>query len=192
MNASRHPSLDQLALLSGGEMGLWSTFVLRRHTGRCPQCQTELAALQRASLMLRETSLTMPVGLDWNRLAGEMKANIRLGLAMGEIANSVTSRQPLEVDPRRWQAAAVAASLAFVLFSGWFLSRPHDFYRTLEPPVASVTYDGIGVAERGSPMTLLAPLAETATTSAEFGGGVQARYVNADSGQVTIHHVFTE
>lgn len=188
MSASRHPDIHQLALLAGGELGWWSTFVLRRHTRQCAACRAEVESLQRASQVVRDASLAMPSGLDWERMAGEMKANIRLGLTAGEIAGPL----PAAADPRRWQAVAVAASLTFVLFSGWFLSRPHDLYRQAEPPVARVTLDGIGVAQRGAALTLLAPGAQAATTSADIGGGLQARYVDADSGQVTIHHVFTE
>jgi len=191
MSASSHPSAAQLALLAGGELSRWSRFLLRRHVRGCESCQEQLRSFEAASRQLKDAALELPERLDWESLAAEMKANIRLGLEMGAIASSVPTRRSGFSTPLLRQTAAVATSLALVFFSIWFLSRPRDFYHKVEPPVALATFDGVGVAEHGAAMTLLAPAAESGTTSAEVGAGVEARYVD-ENGQVTIHHVFTQ
>ena len=196
MSAGRHPAARQLALLAGGDLSPWTRFMLRRHVGRCPECGAELAALAGLRQDIRTSAMRMPDGVDWANLSAEMKANIHLGLQMSEIARTVPSSAQAGLDdlslPRVWRTLAVAASLALVIFSGWFLSSPRDFYHRLDPPVAQATGEGVGVAERGATMTLLAPGVGLVSTSAQVGAGVERRYVDADSGQVTIHHVFAE
>jgi len=192
MSAGRHPDALQLALLAGGDVGIWTRLRLRRHLKQCTECAAEFESFVETRQNLRAGAMQMPEGVDWSALAAEMKANIHLGLQMSEIASTV----PLNADepalPRMWRTLAVAASLALVIFSGWFLSSPRDFYHRVDPPVAQATGEGVGVAERGSTMTLLAPGAQPQSDTAQVGAGVERRYVDADSGQVTIHHVFAE
>ena len=190
MSASRHPTTAQLALLAGGDLSPWSRLLLRRHVRGCESCQEQLRGFESASRQLKDAALELPAHFDWDQLAAEMKANIRLGLEMGAIASSVPSRQAGVTNPLWRQTAAVAASLALVVFSTWFLSRPRDFYHHAEQPVAQATLDGVRVAERGAALTLLAPASASGTLSAKVGEGVEARSVD-ENGQVTIQNVFT-
>jgi hypothetical protein len=64
----------------------------------------------------------MPAEVNWNRLAAEMRGNIRVGLAAGECVG------PAEPEQTRlgWRIAATLAPITLVLLIGWWLqpSRP--------------------------------------------------------------------
>jgi len=170
---TRHPEWQSLALYAGGDLGWLAALRVRRHVQACEACRAEVEGQRAALDGLQRGAMTLPEGLDWEPLAAEMKANIHLGLQMGEIARSVPRRR---LDPTGeslvWRAAAVCASLAVILASGWYLQRPHT-------PAVQTTF------------SLPAGSSELVKT-AEIGEGVRARFVDQDSGQVTIQHVFTE
>jgi hypothetical protein len=170
---TRHPEWQNLALYAGGDLGWLAALRVRSHVKECEACRTEVESQRAALRGLQRGALTLPEGLDWTTMAAEMKANIHLGLQMGEIASSVPRRR---LDPAGdslgWRAAAVCASLAVILVSGWYLQRPHT-------PAVQTTFS-------------LPAASNEVVKSAEIGEGVRARFVDQDSGQVTIQHVFTE
>ena len=49
----KHPSIDKLALYTGGELPWLTRWSLYRHIGGCPQCQAEIAAFREASAAAR-------------------------------------------------------------------------------------------------------------------------------------------
>jgi hypothetical protein len=83
----KHPSAAQIALFAGGDLGRWERWLISRHVSHCAECRHEVQALRDACLELRELADQMPElpnGLTWNRLAEEIKGNIRVGLEAGE------------------------------------------------------------------------------------------------------------
>ena len=78
----KHPDEATLALHAGGDLGLIARWRTNRHLSRCERCREEVAAFQGLREVLPDLA-EMPE-VPWNRLAAEMKANIRLGLAAGE------------------------------------------------------------------------------------------------------------
>jgi hypothetical protein len=190
---SRHASPDTLALHAAGDLGRFASWRLRLHLAVCPACSSEVARFQQARRGLAAAALALPADLDWARVAGDMKANIRLGLEMGRIADGVPRRR---LDPAGeslgWRVAAVAASIVLVTFSGWYLQRGQDPYRFASPPVVAATADGLAFQEKGAALTLLAPAGLHDPAPVETADGLRARYVDSETGQVTIHHVFTQ
>ena len=81
---TRHAKETDLALFASGDANLWRGLRLRLHWGRCPQCR-EIASAYRADReWLKQEASRMPAGVDWEHLAPEMTANIRVGLEAGE------------------------------------------------------------------------------------------------------------
>jgi hypothetical protein len=182
-----HPDETELALLAGGDCGRVAGFFLARHVRGCRECAAKVARFE----MLREELAEMPVPeLDWNSLAAEMKANIRLGLEAGEC---VRLREPR----RQWnpRLAVAFASLSFLICAGLIMRSP----ATLPTPVAGnsvvsaaspvleSTGNGIELTDGSSSITLLSHSGGTTDQTASAEGGLRARSV--DGGAVTITNV---
>jgi len=101
----KHPNEATLALHAGGELGALARWKTGRHVSRCEQCRDEVEAF----IGLREIvpDLAEIPEVPWNRLAAEMKANIRLGLAAGECVGATRShgatRRSLLARERQWR-----------------------------------------------------------------------------------------
>src|ERR1051325_2686800 len=78
----KHPNEETLALHAGGDLGFFARRRVERHLSRCERCRDEIAAFGAVREVLPE--LAEIPEIPWNRLAAEMKANIRLGIAAGE------------------------------------------------------------------------------------------------------------
>ncbi len=187
----RHPSEFDLALLAGGELPPWTRWRLTSHLRRCPSCQAAVEGFRQAREWTRTRASQMPAEVSWNRLAIEMKANIRLGLEAGECVG------PATVEPVRhpWRVAAALASITVVAFSGWLLQLPAPNLgqaREQAGIVLEATASGIGLKENGRELTLLHQPADQVTLSVGVEGSLRARYVDRETGQVTIHHVFAQ
>jgi hypothetical protein len=132
--------------------------------------------------------------ITWNRLAAEMKANIRLGLAAGECVRD-DQRRPFREMPifTGLRATAAMAGIAALLFTGVMLQRPAP------APVseadrsaiseASSSSTGIEVSNGGRTFRLMNAKAERVMYSAGAQGSMRARYVDPDTGYVTINRV---
>src|SRR5258708_2550279 len=83
----KHPSQETLALHSAGDLGWMARWRTARHLGGCEECRDELAGFEASREISRDLSEIPEV--PWTRLAAEMKANIRLGLAAGECVRAV-------------------------------------------------------------------------------------------------------
>src|SRR6202035_5195698 len=79
----KHPNEGTLALFAGHDLNFLIEWRVGRHVARCEQCRGTVDAF--VSLRSETVGLgELPPDIAWNRLASEMKANIRLGLAAGE------------------------------------------------------------------------------------------------------------
>lgn len=193
-----HPVPQQLALFAGGDLAAWSNWRVARHLHQCQDCSSEVAAYRGAAQDIEQLR-ELPADLDWEDLAMEMKANIRLGLAAGECVEQET------VGPGifGWRLVAVMASVLVLLASGWLLHMPFSRVEQAKmtaplPPISEpgvllqATSTGIQVQENGQSLTMLHRANEPATVSINTSGSVRARYVDSDTGQVTITNVYTE
>ena len=101
----KHPSQEILALHAGGDLGWMARWKTARHVAGCEECSAEVASFSELREELPELS-QMPE-VPWNRIAGEMRANIRLGLAAGECVRF--SDRPLRDSPLFTGARATLA-----------------------------------------------------------------------------------
>ncbi|MGD0500273.1 MAG: hypothetical protein ABSC23_17775 [Bryobacteraceae bacterium] len=188
----KHPNQATLALHAGGDLPLFARWRTGRHLATCVQCRAEAADFEAMRAILPEMAETPEV--PWRRLAGEMKANIRLGLAAGECVRSDDA--PLRGTPAFAGARAAVAffSVAALLVTGLILEHP--------APVADVaryggvdlrsTANGIEVRGGGEALRLLHGGAEgkdvTYTPGAQ--GAMRARYMDSETDYVTVASVY--
>lgn len=201
----RHPDERKLALYAGGDTGLFERLSIGRHVARCESCRARVEAYRVDRRLLRETVSDLPAGLDWNRLAAEMTANIRVGFEAGECVGEPAPRRPATI---AWRPAFAASALALVLLGGWYLNFPVEQRTSLArgvarlwtrqaPPVEDAvslesTRSGIRVSQNGSAMMVMNPGAEQPVVVVSTTGALRARYVDDDTGQVTITNVYAQ
>jgi len=182
-----HPRETELALYAGGELAWWRRWRLSRHLARCESCRMQVEEFGRGRQWLREQD-ELPPGINWSRLAAEMKANIRLGLAAGECVGPV--REP----PLRWRPAALVLPVLLLVLAGWVLQIWHPPLcrpAGMRGPVVTATAAGVELRQGGAVLTLLHPHASDVGRFAS-GEGVRVRYVDAETGMVTISHVYAQ
>jgi hypothetical protein len=198
----RHPAENDLALLAGGEAGGVRRLWLERHVHGCDRCQARLNEYQalRADLFDAE----MP-DVNWNQLAGEMKANIRLGLEAGACVRTTQA-------PRRWSfdwvhgwnpGLTTAVALVLLLIgSGYFVrsqrsafdqsrSRRSGSVASAESTAPVLLSTGAGVEFRTgeNSLQLLNHHGSSANQTVSAQGYIGARYIDNETGSVTITSV---
>jgi anti-sigma factor RsiW len=189
----KHPSEAKLALYAGGDLGRIARWRTDRHLTRCDRCREEVAAFARVREIVPELGEIPEV--SWSRLAAEMKANIRLGLAAGECVRTgeAPKRRTLFSGAR---AAVALASIAAVLVTAVVLEHPSPQALTRaersEGVVVQTTTNGIQVREGGQALRLMHSGAQNVTYSVGAQGSMRARYVDPETGYVTINNVYVE
>lgn len=186
---NRHPSEADLALLAGGDCSRLRRFYLNRHVERCGDCRDALASFAELRSTARDSAASGLAldGPDWERMAGEMRANIRVALAAGECVGEAPGDAP-----RRSWAPRLAVGFAGVLVlagAGVFLRGllPHENAAdVVARAVMKSTVAGPEVQTAGgSSMTLLLNHGDIAVTAQ---GGIQSSSV--DHGEVIVARVF--
>jgi hypothetical protein len=211
----RHPAESELALFSGRDLGLWSRWRVGRHVARCQDCRAALREFEAVRVGVQEFGSDLPGDLNWNRMAGEMTGNIRVGLAAGE-AIARYDRVSAKVRPQRlgWHAAAVLAGACVVFVAVFWLYLPQQQADRLTSAFERIRGDRIGtlvkghaqmapdevvleasrssiqVRENGGTLSLMHPRSDGVTISVNMQGSAGARYVDSDTGQVTINRVY--
>lgn len=182
-----HPSAQDLALYAGGELGWWRRLRVQRHLNGCAGCRRQVEEFQAWRQWLREQPPELPGGVNWSRLAAEMKANIRVGLEAGRCVDGVGRLD------HGWRPAALALPVLLVVLAGWLLQVWHPPLRHggRQGTVLAATAAGLELRRERSTFSLLRPGTATATPLAG-GYGVRLRYVDSETGLVTITHVYAE
>jgi anti-sigma factor RsiW len=187
----KHPSEANLALYAGGDLPGWRRWSIERHIAACHECRGNIADF--SALRTEARSLTEVPEMAWDRLAAEMQANIRLGLEAGECVT--LSRVPgFRVN---WRAVAACGSLGMLLLVGFLIEQPAprvaDF-KANEPAVLESSGSGIQVKEGEQSMMLLNARARNRddVNYLASGSAMRARYVDADTGYVTINNVYVQ
>jgi anti-sigma factor RsiW len=190
-----HPAETSLALLAGGELGVWTRWRIGRHLAACPQCRRQAEEFRAAREQLRHSISDMPEGVNWDRLAAEIRGNIRVGLAAGECVGPV-ERRPARP---RWQRAVILAPVvvpvvALLLLGVWLgVPRPQAGKAAwVDGTLIEATPGGIEFRQGDRMLSLRQPGAGDVTYAVNAQGTVRARYVDGDSGQVTIHNVYAQ
>jgi hypothetical protein len=200
----RHPVEADLALFSGGDLGFWDRWRVGRHVAGCKDCRVALEEFEAVREGVKEVSSQLPSDLNWDRLAGEMTGNIRVGLAAGEAIASY-DRVSTKAKPQRlgWHAAAVLTGACVVCLAVFWLYLPQqqadrlrDLVRGRAPLAAAdevileASRSSIQVRENGGALSLMHPRSDGVTISVNMQGSAGARYVDSDTGQVTINRVY--
>jgi anti-sigma factor RsiW len=184
----KHPNQAALALYAGGDLGFFARWRTERHLAKCERCGEEVASFE----AMREivTDLSEVPEVSWNRLAAEMKANIRLGLAAGECVR--IGETPLRDRPlfTGFRAAVALASIITLVVTGLVLENPTP--ARAEGTVLRGIADGIEVGGDGRAFRLMNTGATNVTFSVGAQGSMGARYVDPNTGYVTINNVYAE
>jgi hypothetical protein len=130
--------------------------------------------------------------VPWNRMAAEMRANIRLGLAAGECVRS--SGQPLREGPLFTSARATLAmaSVLALLVTGLMLEGPAPRMARSSEPMVQATANGIQRRSGDQAFGLMHSGALRVTYSVGAQGTLGARYTDPETGNVTITKVYVE
>ena len=189
----KHPGEQELTLYSSGDLKTIAMWRVGMHVRSCMQCAAEVANTAAVMTALRTQPGELPATLHWDRLAAEMTANIHLGLEAGECI------RPVRAHPRHtlpWRAVTVMAGLSGVLITGaWWLNPPRDYRETaLRPSPIEVrsSQGGIEVKENGSAMILMHTRGQQRPIIVSTPGSLRARFVDQDTGQVTINNVYSD
>ncbi|MEJ7608438.1 MAG: hypothetical protein WKF37_19750 [Bryobacteraceae bacterium] len=182
-----HPTEGRLALFAGGDLNLVDRLRTAAHLRSCEYCCRELEQLQDSIRTAHQELTGLPAGLRWDALAAEMAANIRLGVEAGECVGRGTSRP----ERLRWRAAAAMACVTALLAVAWWLNPPQG--RTLSRNSGAqirTTSAGLELNQNGSAMTLMHSTGQPIIVSSP--GSLRARFVNAETGQITINNVYAD
>ncbi len=189
-----HPAETSLALYAGGDLRWWTRVGVARHVQGCERCRRQVAEFRVLSESLGEELGQLPAGFDWTEAAAAMKANIRLGLAAGQCVADRTepARNP-------WRTPALALPVLLLIVAGWLLqSLPPASHvapaaeRAKDAVVLDAGPAGIGVERDGRGFRLLRPEDAEIVEVSVRGDSVRSRYVDAETGQVTISHVYAQ
>jgi hypothetical protein len=188
-----HPNQATLALHAGGDLGFIARWRTQRHVSKCERCRNEVA--QFGAIRDIAADLAEIPEVPWNRLAAEMKANIRLGLAAGACVR--VGETPLRETPvfTRTRAAVALASVLALLVTGIMLDRPAPIAMVVpdDSMVLQQTANGIQVGRGDRAFLLLnAADAQNVTFSVNAQGSMGARYVDPKTGLVTMNSVYAE
>lgn len=199
---TRHAREIDLALYAAGDMSLWNRVSVRLHTANCEQCRARVQAYRTDRERLKQDASELPAGLNWDRLAAEMTANIRVGLAAGEC---VAPRGRKRIVAGWWPVTAVAGTV-MMLSAAWWLNLPASDIQSIshamrglvhprtvvvdEQPVIEASSVGIELRENGSALQVsqgggTRPKAVSVSTE----GSASARYIDSDTDQITITSV---
>jgi hypothetical protein len=206
----KHAAESALALYASGDLALWQSVRVRLHTSRCEACRNIVAAYRADKVWMKEAD-QIPEGVNWDRLAAEMTANIRVGLAAGECVAPRSRKSALWGSSSGWQWKPVAAVVALmVLVTGaWWLNVPAAQTDSLgrafraiahrgatlnedRGPMVEATPSGIKLFENGGALGVDQGGLRPVAVSVDAQGSASARYVDTDTGQVTITSVYVQ
>jgi hypothetical protein len=203
LQEQRHPRPEDLALASRGDLPIWRRWQVNWHVRHCAGCEREAEEYHAVSDTVRrqaaEAVTSGENGMDWQRLEREMTGNIKVGIAAAQCIENSPGRAF-----HRWRAPALIAGLALIFVAGWLINVPRaDRDRVMTAlrtvagrahPAAGLILEtnphGVSVRFQGTSLTLLHPASARATASFTSSSSVGVRYVDDETGQVTIANVY--
>jgi hypothetical protein len=192
----KHPAESVLALYAGGELRWPSRWQVRRHVARCMACRGDLEGFRAIRDGLLAAAPEAPAEVNWPRLAADMRANIRVGIAAAECVTGPPTASPAPT----WRTAAALATITVLIFAGVWLQRanppaPGGSAGVAPAPegiVLEATPDGIRVRQGDAILALQHTEAHDVSHTVSARGTLGARFVDAETGYVTITHVYAE
>ncbi len=200
-----HPAEFALALYATGDLPVLDRLRVRFHLSSCEPCRKLSEAYRGDQAWIEEKSSELPEGVNWDRLSREMTATIRVGLAAGECVAPRERKAPI----RGWRPVAVAAGLMVVLGSAWWLNVPEAQNESLKRAMVAIFHRGttlnedrrptvsassteIKLVENGGTLSMSQSGQSPVAVSVNAEGSASARYVDTDTGQVTITSVYVQ
>jgi hypothetical protein len=173
---------------------------MHRHVGACPQCQEEVSLFRDVAVAARAETCEMPAGVQWERLAGEMRANVRLGIEASDAISAYGSKlDPGPVQGMSWRMAALATGFVMLISLGYWLSAVKKSeqiaaMRGPDPIVVEASERAVGMSDGIKGMELQGPKTNprAAVVTVSTIGSAAAQYVDEETGQVTVNHVYVE
>lgn len=197
-----HPAVQSLALYSSGDLPLIARWRIGSHLARCADCEQQVFLFRSAAAELKRQANTQTLTgfeaiADWMRLEREMLGNIGVGVAAARCIDKVGRGHVL------LSRAALVLGLMALFVAGWLTHIPREETGHLaaslrrlagmERPqitgtILRTTPDGIAVRAQGATLTIMHP--PSAVVSLSGASAVSARYVDEETGQVTITKVY--
>lgn len=197
-----HPRLETLALYSTGDLPWRIRWQTGSHVKRCGDCEQQVFLFRSATAELRheaetETLTSFEAIADWTRLEREMLGNVGVGVAAARCIDKVGRSRTL------LSKGSFAAALMALFVAGWATHIPREQTAHLTASLRHVlgldrpqitgtivrtTPDGIAVRAQGATLTMMHP--RSAVVSVSGASAVEARYVDEETGQVTITNVY--
>ncbi len=204
LHEQRHPRLEDLALASRGDLPFHRSWRVNWHVRHCAFCERELEQYQAVSARIKRQAATEGLtatenALDRQRLEREMTGNIKAGIAAAQCIENMPGRVF-----HKWRVPALIAGLSLIFVAGWLINVPRDdrdrvmsALRTVvsrSHPTTGLILEtnphGVSVRFQGTSLTLLHPASARATASFTSSSSVGVRYVDDETGQVTIANVY--
>ncbi len=200
--SSQHFPLALTALYSGSDLPWAVRLKMKRHLRHCGPCRHHVEAFRVAATQLkREAETSTLTGfeaiVDWSRLEHEMVGNIAVGVAAARCIDHVKHRGAF------WLRAAFALGLGALFTAGWITHIPREetdhllislrHWAGMDTPVLVGTVlrsspESVLVRAQGATLTLMHP--RSAIISLSGNSAVEARYIDEETGQVTITSVY--
>lgn len=205
-----HATEADLAVYAAGDLSWWAQPLTHLHLSHCAVCKGRADAYRADRQRIRELASDLPPGVNWDRLAAEMHANIRVGLEAGECVAPRAGRRTI---PTGWRVAAAMAGFSALLISAWWLNMPAAQTASLgramkaithwqisrglrfedSGPLVEATASGIELRENGSALAVTHGVnSRPVAVSLSVQGSARARYIDSDTGQVTITSVYAQ
>jgi hypothetical protein len=204
-----HPAHSELSLYASRDLSPVRRVILRAHLTGCAECRGWVRAYNADRESIRHLGTVMPKGVNWDRLALEMAANVRVGLAAGECVTPQVRKPALA---KGWRVAAVTVGIIVLLLSAWWLNMPRAESIALgrvvkkiaharpwrggilaledRGPLLEISAAGIKIQQNGGTLGMSQGKERPVSVTLSVQGSARARYIDADTGQVTITGVY--
>jgi hypothetical protein len=197
-----HPSAEVLALYSRGDLPRLPRLRIKAHLLECATCEHQVALFAASLSELKreaasETLTAFEAIADWKVLEREMMGNIVVGVAAARCIEKVGRK-------RAWFSRfAFGAGLTALFVAGWITHIPSEQTHHLAASLSRLvglhqksgsinmvqaTPNAIAVRSQGVTLSILHP--PTAVVSLSGNSSMEARYVDEESGQLTIASVY--
>jgi hypothetical protein len=104
----------------------------------------------------------------------------------------------LALPQRDWRAAMALAAAVVVVVGAWWLNGPgparpvHEAALSDSDVVLEATAAGVEIKQAGGAFALTHRGSDAVTVTVSVGGTARAGYIDGDTGQVTINHVYAQ
>ncbi len=180
-----HPVENDLALLAGGDAAWFRRILLQ--TPRAGRATIAGKRWRIIGICADAVADFEPPEMNWNALAVEMRANIGVGLEAGACVGG--ARLPVRWNPR---FAVAFACLLVLMGSNFFLRMRRPPVVEASGPVARSTTSGIELRKGSHSLIFLNHEGSRADQTVSAQGEIRARYVDGETGSVTITNVYLE